>query len=529
MTGKKRTLLSAAGVLVAGLTGAALLAIGQWAYLRLDLSSGRIYSVSRATKDILGRLEDPVIVKAYFSDELPPQYAFIGGYTMDLLKEYQRYSGGNLKVEFVDMSDPETQKEAMRLGVSPVQFNIIQRHRQEVREGFMGLVLLHLDKSEVVPVVQKADALEYDITSRIRRLVDPTRKKLAFLLADGALGPGDIAPPAAGVLRENYEVVEIDLGRLAAGEIPWPADVAGAFLLGPREELDAKRVYVLDRLAAAGVPLVLGLDPLDVNLQTFQAHKVKSGLDDWLAHHGVVVRKEAAFDLQNQAIQIQRPQGWMVVRTIMQYPPFIVARGLDDQDPVVKDLDNLVMPFAAPVEMRESDLEFSPLVRSSQRSWIQPPQFPGAPQGLSPFQELSPAEGAEPGPFTLAMSAKGTFKPYYDKAPEGVALTGLPTENKPGRVVVLGTSRFIHQGFNMPKNNIDFFLNLADMMAQDPALIAIRSKAVEYRTLDEVSDAAKTLVQILSLFTGPLLLIAGGFWAWGRRKKDAAARAALYS
>src|SRR5262249_50293795 len=73
MTPKTRQrLFSAAGaVVVAGIL-AALNVLSRYVYYRADLSEGKIYSLSDASKGLLQRLDDPVIVTAYFSPALPP-------------------------------------------------------------------------------------------------------------------------------------------------------------------------------------------------------------------------------------------------------------------------------------------------------------------------------------------------------------------------------------------------------------------------------------------------------------------------
>ena len=42
-------------------------------YLRLDFTADKRYTLSNATKDILNELEDVITVKAFFSEDLPPQ------------------------------------------------------------------------------------------------------------------------------------------------------------------------------------------------------------------------------------------------------------------------------------------------------------------------------------------------------------------------------------------------------------------------------------------------------------------------
>jgi len=75
-------------------------------FKRLDLTEGKIYSVSESTKRALTRLTDLVNIKVYFSKELPPQLATLDRQVKDILDEYKAYSQDNLRIEFIDPAFP---------------------------------------------------------------------------------------------------------------------------------------------------------------------------------------------------------------------------------------------------------------------------------------------------------------------------------------------------------------------------------------------------------------------------------------
>lgn len=58
---------------------------------RLDFTEDKEYTLSKATRNILENLEEPVTVSAYFSKDLPPNIASISGNLKDMLIEYGRY------------------------------------------------------------------------------------------------------------------------------------------------------------------------------------------------------------------------------------------------------------------------------------------------------------------------------------------------------------------------------------------------------------------------------------------------------
>ena len=57
-------------------------------FFRLDLTEDKQFTMSKATKSILRGLEDPVDVKAYFSDNLPADLERVKADFESLLVEY---------------------------------------------------------------------------------------------------------------------------------------------------------------------------------------------------------------------------------------------------------------------------------------------------------------------------------------------------------------------------------------------------------------------------------------------------------
>ena len=143
----------------------------QVAVVRLDLTEGKVYSISRASKAVLKGLEDPVIIKGYFSQDLSEPYSTYREYLKDLLRSYKGYAGKNLTYEFVASNDMESfRREALQAGVAPVRLTFIARDKYEIKDGFMGFTISLGDKKEVVPVLRDINGLEYDLTSRIKKL-----------------------------------------------------------------------------------------------------------------------------------------------------------------------------------------------------------------------------------------------------------------------------------------------------------------------------------------------------------------------
>jgi len=178
-------------------------------FLRQDLTDNKIYSLSESSRSIVGKIDDLLTMKVYFSDNLPGEYGNNRRYLQDILEEYEAYSNGNIRFEFYSPeTDEDLEKDAQKSGIQPVQLQVVENDKLEVKKVFMGMVILYEDKREVLPVIQTTTGLEYAITTKIKKLVDTEKKVLAIARA------GDETPANGNItnlLRQSYQVRSINL------------------------------------------------------------------------------------------------------------------------------------------------------------------------------------------------------------------------------------------------------------------------------------------------------------------------------
>ena len=131
-------------------------------FIRIDLTDNQTYSLSPSSKSILGQMDDLLTAKVYFTENLPGQYGNNSRYLQDILEEYVAYSGGNLRFEFYRPGeDRQLGEEAQKYGIQPVQLQVIENDKLEVKRVYMGMVLLYGDRREILPVIQTTTGLEY--------------------------------------------------------------------------------------------------------------------------------------------------------------------------------------------------------------------------------------------------------------------------------------------------------------------------------------------------------------------------------
>lgn len=81
--------------------------LSEYYSFRLDFTENHEYTLSKATKNILNNLENPVTVTAYFSKDLPPNIANVSKDLKDMLIEYGNRSKGMVVYKFVNPNESE--------------------------------------------------------------------------------------------------------------------------------------------------------------------------------------------------------------------------------------------------------------------------------------------------------------------------------------------------------------------------------------------------------------------------------------
>lgn len=503
---------------------------------RLDLTEEKQYSLSDATKNTLKKLDDPLFVKVYFSQKLPPDLALVDQYVKDILAEYHSLSG-NLQVEFIDPAkDTSTEEEVANLGIPSIEMQMLEKDEFKVQKGYLGIALLYGDKKEIIPVVENTLNLEYDLTSAIKRLTAESLKKVAFL--SGHQEHGIVSLPyndpsqqqtadytaIREALAKNYQVTAFDstTGTPISG-------IDTLIVAGPKTEISAKEAYEIDQFIMNGGRVIFLLDQVQM-AAGLQAIPGKTGLEDMLKHYGVQINQDLVIDSINENVGFSSGQ----MQFYLPYPfwPKLTKDNFDQQNPIMAKLQTISFPWVSSISTTDiSGIEIKSLATTSAKS-----STVSQPFNLDPQQEFSPTDLRK---VPLVIEAKGKFssffadtgKPLSEDTKEGkdeVAFSPssatdsemLRESKDQSQILIVADSDFIADDYlqRFPQNGV-FFLNAVDYLTLDSDLINIRSKSVAERPIKETSDNAKTWIKIINIILIPLLIITLGVVKFYLRKK----------
>lgn len=177
--------------LTVGLIALNLIVLNIWLFpltgARLDLTEQNRYSLSPVTKDLLNNLQEPLLVRGYFSKKTHPLLAPLVPQIRDTLREYQIASNGKMVVEIIDpLEDPEKEAEANQTyGIQPTPLQAADRYGASIVNAYFDILIRYGDQHEVLNFrdlieIQpspggQADVrfrnLEYDLTRSIKKVV----------------------------------------------------------------------------------------------------------------------------------------------------------------------------------------------------------------------------------------------------------------------------------------------------------------------------------------------------------------------
>lgn len=485
---------------------------------RMDLTRNEMFTLSEASRTLVGSLDDKIAVTAYFTEELPSPYNNVRRAVLDQLNEYRAYSNGNLVYNFVDPTGNAGEQEAQQQGIAPVRVQVVNEDKFEAKRAYMGLVMFYEDRKEVIPVVQNLGSLEYDISAAIKRITTKEKKKIGFLTGHGE----PVLEQMQGVqhaLAGQYELTQVDL----SGGRAVPPDVAALVVMAPKTAVPETHQFELDQYLMRGGKVAFLLNKVDGNLQQRFGQELNIGMDDLLLAYGIRINTDLVRDARCANISIIQQSFGFNLQSQVPFPLLPLVNNFDEENMIVKDLQGMVLFFVSSVDtvaVSGKGLQAELLISSSERSGRMEKVFM-----INPLAEYTPAEFSEPH-IPLAWSLSGSFPSAYAdrEVPVDSSLSGLiPAGEKLSsgietRVIVVGDGDFPLDAYLGNNDNVTFFANMIDYLVDDAGLITIRTKDVTMPQLDEVSDGGKSFVKYGTMIAPPLVVLLFGLFRWRSRR-----------
>ena len=504
-------------VLLAAVLGAANLILASMS-LRIDLTAEGLYTLSKGSKAVLGKLDENVTLKFYFSSssaETPMAIKTYANQVQSLLKEYELAGNGNIVLEAYDPKpDSDAEEWAQRYGIEPQN---VTPFGQPV---YFGLVAVCGDREETLAhLSQRTEStLEYDVTRLVTRVAWPERPVLGLMTSlQGVMGQqpnqmmmmqGQRPQPgwaAFTELSKDYEVREISP---TAESID--SDVKALVILHAKD-LSEKTLFAIDQFVIKGGRLIACVDPFSVmdmlsSRQQQNPMMMQMGGQDGPSTLGKL------FDAWGVSFDTSKLVADLAAATKLgagngraeENPAFLslTSGNMDDGDIVVSGLTQVMLPFSGALSFAKTDgLEFEPLMTTSSDSACMIDRM-GAQFGMGAMMKDLRPDGVKR---TLAARLSGTFKTAFPKGPdwkEGStnAIPEVVASGK-GAVVIFADSDFLADNFCVQtmntifgpiaqpiNDNLVLFSNIIEQYAGREELIGVRSRGPSNRPFVKVNE-----------------------------------------
>ena len=119
--------------------------------VRADLTEGSDYTISQATRDLVAQLQEPLLIRGYFSARTHPVLGARVPRIRDTIREIESISGGRVRAElWIPGRSPISRRKptALRHPADPFRPKIATRPRWSTR--YFDLLLQYGDKHEVL-------------------------------------------------------------------------------------------------------------------------------------------------------------------------------------------------------------------------------------------------------------------------------------------------------------------------------------------------------------------------------------------
>ena len=460
---------------------------------RFDLTDNKMFSLSPSSRSIVEELDDRLTMKVYFSDNLPNELGNTRRYLQDILEEYRAVSD-NISFYFYNPeTDKDLEEEARKDGIQPVQMQVIENDNVEIKKVYLGMVLLFENKKEVLPVIQTTSGLEYMISTKIKSLINLDKKTIGLV----HLNPENVSKTdnISTQLSQHYSFRSLDINA----DIPPNIDVLLA--TAAVDSIDQEILDKLDKFLESGKKIFLAQSGVKTDLQTQQATSIESNIYSFLNKYNLNLQKNLVLDSKCGNVSVQQRQGIFLMNRPMEYPFFPVIDSFNSEEVVVSDLEQVLTFFASEIKIdsveNENVLNTTSLFRSSNNSGLMEQNFM-----LSPDPQQNP--------FIQILGQQGKILAASSKLKTG------------GEIMLVSDSKFfVDEGGMGAQTNLVFLMNAVDYLAGDEDLIALRSREITSRPLNELEDSTKKKWKYANMLLPSFLIIGFGVMRMRKEKHQA--------
>ena len=530
--------------------------------IRLDLTSDKRYTMTRAAREVAKTIQKPVTVELFLAGELQPGFRKLQQEITGKIRDLDRYSNSPVRVIVKDPYEETSAsnrnqyfEELAGKGVLPT--DVRQRTEQGTitRLIFPGAII-HMDgKAEAVNFLKhnpgfsaevnlnhSVESIEFELVSALKRLSATHKPNLAFLQGHDELNPyevRDLAETASTIFNVSFIVTE-ELESIERPDILVIAD--------PELPFSEKDKFIIDQAFMSGSRLIWLIDPVQVSLDSLSmgmttlAFPRDLNINDLLFNYGARVNTDLLQDVVCQQILVNTapstnrpeftPQPWY-------YSPLLTP---SDHHPVSRHLNLLQSEFVSSLDTVAGAGNIIKTIILSTSPYARMVRTP-AEVSLSIIDSPPARELFNIPHIPVGVLLEGTFfSAFRNRMLNNLGIQNMKIRNETsfGKMMVFADGSLIankvryQQGKEPEKlplgydrvsqqtfGNKEYFLNVLQYLSDDIGIMELRNRNLQLRLLDKVMlrESRNLWVLINTILPILMVLIFGGVYYTIRRRQ----------
>ncbi|MEX0968617.1 MAG: gliding motility-associated ABC transporter substrate-binding protein GldG [Bacteroidia bacterium] len=537
--------------------------ISTFVYSRLDLTEDNRYTLGYSTKQMMQGLDDIVYIKVYLEGELPAGFRKLQESTRELLDELEVYSGGMVQYEFIDPLAGKDAKDKRYImeqlqgqGLEPVDLEVAGDEQTIRKVIFPGAILTYRNRSVPVSLFENQMGmaplqvlhnsevgLEYQLANALRRVRNTWKPDVAFIHGHGELDTIHTAD-LRQELRNYYRVSDLNLTQYKVEKLQ---EYEVAIVAKPDTTFSEVDKFKIDQFIMNGGKVLWLIDRLKADLRSLGPDG--TGLtndyplnitEDLLFGYGVRINPDLVQSMQAGFIPIVTGTSGGRPQTSLKKWVFYPLAGEDAPHPIVKNSNPVMLKFSNSLDtVKVENVEKTVLLSTSPNSRL---VYNPVRINLQMVRENPNPALFNKGQIPVAILLEGNFTSVFRNrlAPQtlesgqygdvreksdttamivvsdgDVASSQISPDGR--QVLPLGYDRYTNQTFG----NKTFILNCIDYLAGHSGLLALRTKEIRMRMLDQARvKENKVIWQVINTVLPLVFLILFGIiYNYVRKRK----------
>jgi ABC-2 type transport system permease protein len=509
-------------------------------FFKVDLTAEKRHSLTPATREMLGELNENIFIRCYLHGEFPAGFKQLEKSIKERLDEFSDYSGGKLGYEFIDpyeSGNKNTINEVFAaldekgLQFSNITFNQNGAQSSKLiwpaavveykgREYPIQFLKTNMPSPTEAIINNSVNNLEYELANGLRKITRESKPLIGVLTGHREMDALHMADFITG-LKENYylQPVRLDSQINALSDKAKNANLRlnryeGLIIAKPDSAISDKDRFILDQYIMNGGKVLWLLDALKINMDSLRKSEMvmavsnENGLYEMLFEYGARLNRSLVIDFQGSPVILDNgPMGNQRAYTerTNYYCPLMLSP--NNPHPIMSNLDPVKLEFAGSVDTVNQNPEVFkiPLLYSSELSKeLKAPVRVNL--ELLRFGQEYFRSGNQPNRM-MGLIMEGKFpSAFRDHIPTQIKNDpdiAYKEKSLPTKMIVIadGDIAYNYVDFRSatPKpyplgydpqfkrviyDNKEFLLNCMNYLMDDAALISVRSRTIELRQLN---------------------------------------------